>query len=206
MTDYFAQVWAGLKATSMLELSANISYLISVWLANRNSVHTWWTGIIGVVLFGLLFFQGQLYADVTLQLFYIVTSIYGWWVWARGGKDHQELPITRVSALQLLTCFGLGVLVTLGYGWLLHRFTNASYPFIDSIVMAGSVIAQLMLMNRKLENWLFWIIVDIVAVPLYATKGWYFTSGVYILFLLNAIWGQYTWWQLYRNQSKREAL
>lgn len=204
--EWFVQVWAGLKATSALEWSANLVYLLSVWLATRNSVHTWWTGLVGVVLFGVLFYEYKLYADVTLQLFYIVTSIYGWWAWARGGENHQELPISRVTGVQLLSFFALGVLVTVGYGSLLHNFTDASYPFIDSVVMTASVIAQLLLMNRKLETWLFWIIVNVVAVPLYASKDLYFTSGIYVFFLINAFWGYYSWQRLYRSQASREAV
>lgn len=205
MIEWFAQFWAGLKATSTLELSANVFNLIAVWLAGRNSVHTWWTGIIAVVLFGILFFEGKLYADVTLQVFFMFTSIYGWYAWMNGGKGRKELPISRVSRTHLLAFFVAGALITLGYGALLHMFTDAYYPFIDSIVLSGSIIAQLLLMNRKLENWLFWIVVNIVAVPLYASKGWSFTSGVYVLFLFNAIYSQYVWWQLWRKQP-REAV
>lgn len=199
--QWFGNVWAGLKATSALELSANFSYLISVWLAGKNSVHTWWTGIIGVLLFAVLFYQIKLYADVTLQVFYVVTSIWGWYVWQKG-KGQPELPISRVSVLQLLSYVLLAVLVTLGYGSLLYHYTDATAPFPDSVVLTGSVAAQFLLMNRKLENWLFWIVVDLVAVPLYASKEYYFTSGVYVLFLANAVWGFINWFRLFHAEKQ----
>ncbi|MBK9163886.1 MAG: nicotinamide mononucleotide transporter [Acidobacteria bacterium] len=186
---------------SPLELSANIFNLISVFLANRNDVNTWWVGIIGTVLFAFLFFEVKLYADVTLQIFFVGTSIYGWWNWKRGGDTKVELPITRIRPRSLV-CFLIISLLVLGvYGSLLLYLTDASYPFIDSVVLVFSVLAQLLLMSRKLETWYFWILVDIVAVPLFASKGLYLTSSIYFIFLVNAVFGLMNWRRIYVEQA-----
>src|SRR3954465_10461418 len=103
-----------------LEISANIINLISVFFANRNNVHTWWTGIIGSVLFGIMFFEVRLYADVTLQVFFIITGIWGWRNWVYGdrmkSRQAEELPITRVTLQKLFLFILISVAMTVGYG------------------------------------------------------------------------------------------
>ncbi len=185
---------------NLLEIFANISNLISVFLANRNSLHTWWTGIIGTILFGVLFFQVKLYADVILQIFFIITNLYGWWAWLYGGEQRRDLPISRINIKQLLLFAAAAVIITVGHGYLLHTLTDASFPFVDSIVLVFSIIAQFLLMKRKLESWYFWILVDVVAVPLYAAKGLYLTSAIYFLFLINAVWGLINWLKIWRSE------
>ena len=190
---------------SLLEIFANIFNLASVLLANRNNVHTWWTGIIGTILFGVLFFEVKLYADVILQIFFIVTNIYGWWIWLYGGEAKRELPISRINLPQLIFFGVLAVIITIGHGYLLHSLTDASFPFVDSIVLVFSIIAQFLLMKRKLESWYFWILVDAVACPLYAAKELYLTSAIYFLFLLNAIWGLINWLKIWRVEQQTAA-
>ncbi len=180
----------------MLEWSANAFYLISVILAARNNIHTWWTGIIGTILFAWLFFLVQLYADVTLMAFYLATSIYGWMYWHKG---NELSPIQR-TAFKYITAFTLAALLTtVAYGILLYVLTDAYAPFIDSAVLMFSVLAQMMLMKRRLENWIFWLIVDTLAVPLYFSRELYLTSILYVGFWLNAWYGLYLWIKEYKS-------
>lgn len=177
---------------STLELVADLVNLIAVLLAARNSVHTWSSGILGCVLFGWLFFESQLYADVTLQGFFIVTSALGWWAWLRGNAGTQ-LPVSRTVPGTLSWMAALAVVVALAYGALLHHFTDAYAPLVDSLVLTFSVLAQLLLMRRRLENWYAWLMVNTLAVPLYASRELYLTAGLYTLFWCNAWYGLYRW-------------
>ncbi|MGK8707554.1 nicotinamide riboside transporter PnuC [Metapseudomonas otitidis] len=177
---------------STLELVADLVNLIAVLLAARNSVHTWSSGILGCVLFGWLFFESQLYADVTLQGFFIVTSALGWWAWLRGSAGTQ-LPVSRTAPGTLAWMAALAVVVALAYGALLHHFTDAYAPLVDSLVLTFSVLAQLLLMRRRLENWYAWLLVNTLAVPLYASRELYLTAGLYTLFWCNAWYGLYRW-------------
>lgn len=177
---------------STLELIADLVNLIAVLLAARNSVHTWSSGILGCVLFGWLFFESQLYADVTLQGFFIVTSALGWWAWLRGNAGTQ-LPVSRTVPGTLAWMAALAVVVALAYGALLHHFTDAYAPLVDSLVLTFSVLAQLLLMRRRLENWYAWLLVNTLAVPLYASRELYLTAGLYTLFWCNAWYGLYRW-------------
>lgn len=176
-----------------LEIAANAGATACILLAGRNSVHTWWTGIVGCALFAVLFYQSNLYADVALQGFFIVSGVIGWMQWRRG-EQGAELPITHASVKSLAWLVPAGVAATTAYGALLHYFTNAYAPFIDSAVLVFSIVAQLLLMRRKVENWAFWILVNTVAVPLYASRGLYLTAFLYACYWLNAI-VSWLWWR-----------
>jgi nicotinamide mononucleotide transporter len=176
----------------VLEIAANASTAVSVWLAARNRVHTWWTGIVGCLLFGWVFFSARLYADVTLQAFFIATSAWGWWHWLHG-RTGGEVPVRRTPVRVAILAAAGALLVAAGYGALLHHFTDAYAPFVDSLVLTFSVAGQLLLMDRRLETWYAWLVVDTMAVPLYASRGLYLTAGLYAVFWVNAWYGLYRW-------------
>lgn len=178
-----------------VEIAANVFVAAAIFLAGRNSIHTWWTGIVGCTLFGWVFYHARLYADVTLQVFFVLTSLYGWWKWLHGHHGDQ-LPV-RFSAPRVLAASGLAAsLVALGYGYLLLRFTDAYAPFLDSVVLAFSVLGQLLMMERRVENWWAWLLVNTIAVPLYASRGLYVTSALYAAFWVNAVVSLVTWRRL----------
>lgn len=180
-----------------VELAANAFMAISILLAARNHLLTWPTGIVGTVLFGGVFYGSQLYADALLQVFFTVTSVVGWRQWRRGERA-QLAPVRRV-ALRSLAGMGLAaLLVTAAYGALLHRYTQAYAPFVDSAVLAFSVVAQLLLMQRRWETWPTWLLVNTLSVPLFASRGLTLTAVLYALYWLNAWWGGWRWWQQWR--------
>ncbi len=170
---------------SALELSANGMNAVSIVLAGRNSVHTWWTGIIGCLLFALVFFGAKLYADVTLQLFFVVTSALGWRAWLSGNAG-AELPIGRTPPARFALMAAIAVVVAAAYAWVLHRFTDAASPLVDSLVLTISVLAQLLLMRRKFMSWPCWLCVNTLAVPLFWSRGLCLTSALYAFFWVNA--------------------
>lgn len=169
-----------------LELAANAFNAASIYLAGRNSIHMWWTTIVGCGLFAGVFFAAKLYADVTLQAFFIGTAGIGWWRWQRG-LSGGELPVRHSSRALVAASTVAGAIVALAYGWLLHRFTDAYAPFLDSVVLAFSVLGQLLLMDRRVESWWCWILVNTIAVPLYASRGLYVTAALYVAFWVNAV-------------------
>ena len=184
------------------EIAANTFNAVSILLAARNSVHTWWTGILGCLLFGGVFYAARLYADVTLQVFFIVTSGLGRWNWIRRPRDREVLPVRR-TRLGWLTLLGLAaLLVASGYGFLLHTLTNAAAPFFDSAILTFSVLGQFLLMDRRIENWWCWLVVNTVAVPLYASRGLHLTSVLYAAFWINAVVALFRWRNLLRDSNE----
>ena len=168
------------------EVAANALNAVSIVLAGRNSLHTWWTGILGCLAFTWVFYEVKLYADVTLQGFFIVASIGGWWHW-RSGRSGGQIPVRHAPPRALAWQLPLAALVALGYGWLLHSHTDASAPFLDSVVLAFSVLGQFLLMGRRVESWWCWLVVNTVAVPLFASRGLTLIAVLYAGFWVNAL-------------------
>lgn len=183
-----------------LEIAANATATLSVLLAGRNSVHTWWTGLVGCALFTVLFFQAKLYADVTLQVFFIASSLLGWWRWVRA----EQVPVSDLKASggrTLWLAAGIAVAAAVGYGLLLAATTDAYAPFADSLVLTFSVAAQVLLVQRRSENWWFWIVVNLIAVPLYCSRELYLTGAVYAVYLVNAVLSLRHWRRLEKPQA-----
>ncbi len=176
---------------SALELAANLLVAGSIWLAARNSALTWWATIAGCALFGLLCYQHQLYADVVLQLFFIAAAVWGLFSW----QAKQALPIRQLPLKYLLPYLAAALLVAAGYGALLHAWTDAYAPFWDSLVLTLSVLAQLLLIRRYLQNWWCWLLVNSIAIPLYYHRGLELTAAFYLLYWLNAAYGLWQWRQ-----------
>ncbi|MDR2209514.1 MAG: nicotinamide riboside transporter PnuC [Azoarcus sp.] len=181
---------------SAVEIFANGMITASIFLAGRNNIHTWWVGIVGCLAFAFVFRESRLYADVTLQFFFIATSMIGWRQWLHGDRG-RALRVSHGNFAVFAWAALLGVMATFGYGALLHFHTDAYAPFVDSAVLAFSVIAQIFLMRRRVEAWLFWLLVNTVAVPLYASRGLYLTSILYAAYWVNAIIS----WRLWRRLS-----
>jgi nicotinamide mononucleotide transporter len=187
-----------------LEIAANTIMALSIGLAARNSVHTWPTGVLGCLLFAIIFVHNQLYADATLQLFFIVTSLVGWWQWLHPAQpvDAVVRPISKARP-QTLSWMTLAALaVTLLYGWMLHQFTDAYLPYFDSAVLALSVIAQCLLMQRKVDAWPFWLAVNTISVALFASRGLTLTAALYAAYWINAWYG---WWRWDKERAQAAA-
>jgi nicotinamide mononucleotide transporter len=180
------------------EIAANALNASSILLAGCNSIHTWWTGITGCVLFGAVFFSAKLYADVTLQVFFVATSVVGWWTWLHGVRGEQ-LPARRTRPSVVALLLVAGVVVSAVYGWVLHRFTDAYAPFVDSVILAFSVLGQFLLMGRRYESWWCWLLVNTIAVPLYISRGLHVTAVLYVAFWINAIVALWRWRQFLRT-------
>jgi nicotinamide mononucleotide transporter len=188
-----------------LEIAANVFVAAAIFLAGRNNVHTWWTGIVGCTLFALVFYEVKLYADVILQIFFVLTSIVGWYRWLRGNSG-QELDVRFSKPAFLAVSAVLAVVAAGGYGMLLHAFTDAYAPFLDSMVLVFSVLGQFLMMDRRVENWWAWLLVNTIAVPLYASRGLYLTAALYAAFWINAVVSLARWKEIARAGRDAEVL
>jgi nicotinamide mononucleotide transporter len=179
---------------SPLELAAVAITLVSVVLTVRQNIWCWPTGLVSVSLYAVLFWQSRLYADMGLQVVYFGLSIYGWYEWLHGGVAHTELKVTRTPQKLLVGSIVAGLVFSALLGWLLHRTTNAALPWLDSTLTGFSLVAQWLMTRKHLENWIIWIVVDVVYVGMFIYKELLLTAALYALFLILASRG-YTEWR-----------
>ena len=175
------------------EVAGVLFGVVSVWLIVKENVWGWPTGLVNVGLFIVVFWQARLYADMGLQVVYVVLCSYGWWAWQHGKKGDGPLRVTRTprEALWLLAAAGGAGAGLLGF--VLRGHTDAALPFWDSATTAFSLVAQWMQTRKWLENWWLWIAVDVVYVGIYVAKGLFLTAGLYAVFLALAIQGARSW-------------
>jgi nicotinamide mononucleotide transporter len=190
-----------LRAVNPVELVAVAFGLLSVYLAAREHIISWPTAIVNVAIFFVLFWRAKLYADAVLQLVYLVLSVYGWYEWRFGGAQHSRLQVSRATRGHWLVLTPLFLVGGLGLGALLDRFTDSPVPYFDALLTAASLVAQWMMTRKLLENWLIWIVADLVYVPLFIQRGLPLTAVQYAVFLLLAALGWHGWRQSLRALS-----
>lgn len=191
-----------LFGTGILEWFGVFTGILCVWLAAKNNIWNWPFAIISVVIYIFIFFESRLYADMGLQVYFLGMNLYGWYFWSKNKNNHQaSRAISSITSKEILfSIIGISVF-TLAIGFLLHKETNASFPFIDSFCTACSLIAQLFLARKVLQNWLIWIFVDLIYVGVYFSKDLYATGLMYVLYIFIAIMGYLDWRKTYREQK-----
>ncbi|MDH3255167.1 MAG: nicotinamide riboside transporter PnuC [Acidobacteriota bacterium] len=176
-----------------LELVAVIVTLAAVYLTTRQIIWCWPLGLVSVSLYAVVFFDAKLYADMGLQGFYFVLSIYGWWAWLRGGENHARLDVSVASWGVRFRALAAGAVFAAILGTLLARLTDAALPYLDSALTSFSLVAQFLATRKLLENWIVWIIVDIVYVGMFIYKDLHLTAALYATFLFLAAVGFTRW-------------
>ena len=182
------------------EFAGLITGVVGVYLVAVEHIINWPAGLVNVALQGYVFFTGRLFADMSLQVFFFILGIQGWYLWLRGGTNHSSLKIATIPFVWWLWIGMTMILGTAIYVPIITHFKGA-VPFVDSVLTVASIIAQLLLNAKKIENWILWILVDIAYVPLYISRGFYSFAVLYALFLGLAVAGLYNWIKTYRQES-----
>jgi len=180
-------------AANWVEIVAVAFGLVSVYLSSRERIASWPTAIVNVGIFFVLFWKARLYADSVLQLIYLALSVYGWWAWLRGGSAHTRLRVSRATRRLWLAGTPLVLAAGIALGAVLDRYTDSPVPYFDALLTSASLAAQWMMTRKILENWVVWIVADIVYVPMFVFRGLPFTAGQYFVFLVLAVIGYVSW-------------
>jgi nicotinamide mononucleotide transporter len=178
---------------SAVEAAGVLFGVIAVWLTTRENIWCWPTGLVNVGLFIVVFWRTKLYADMGLQVVYVVLCLYGWYEWLHGGRDRGTLTVSATPRPALAALGAAGVAFAAGLGLFLSRNTDAALPFWDAGTTSFSLVAQAMQTRKWWENWLLWIAVDVVYVGIYVVKKLYLTAGLYAVFLALAVLGLKSW-------------
>ena len=184
---------------SYVELIGTILYLWSVWLISKRRMLTWPVGIVSVLLYMVLFYQIRLYSDTIEQVYYLGASIYGWVVWNKSPKDGGQITDVVYSDKQA-TMFWITITgaVTILVSVLMSKIhllfpEAASYPFLDALTTIMSFTAMWLMAKKKIESWIYWIIVDVIGIWLYFVKDVKFISLLYVILLVIAVNGLRSW-------------
>ena len=178
---------------SWLEWVAAGLGVINVTLVVRRSVWNYPFGLAMVALYFFVFFGARLYSDALLQIFFFIVQIYGWVNWVKARSASGEVPV-GVLTWPVRAAWIVGTaLASLAWGLGMAHFTDAVSPHIDAFIAGFSISAQILMAQRKIENWYLWILVDIVAIGLYFSRDLYPTSALYLLFLLLSVAGLIGW-------------
>ena len=196
ITSIWQQFTENVIQTRWEEWLSTILQIVSVWYAKKNKVLVYPTGIIGVLLASYIYYfisDPPLYADAILNIYYFFMSIYGWYNWVQKKNDQLIFPISWCNKKELF--IGLGIFI---FFWgliyyMLISITNSNTPVLDSLVSSTAVISMWWMAKRKMENWMAWIVSNIVAIPLNFYKGFMLFTVMYILFLGLAVSGFNEW-------------
>jgi nicotinamide mononucleotide transporter len=190
--DFVTLSWNYLQQNTLEVFAAFVS-IVAVWLNTRGDVRGLWLGIVGIVPYIWIFLREGLYGDFLLNIVYLLMSFYGIWYWKFGGKSKEEAPITKSKLQEQFSLIGLCALTTLGLGYWFSTLEGASLPYWDATTTAFAFGGQWLLSKKRLENWLWWILINTLCVGIYYYKGLYATTGLHLVLLILAFMGYRRW-------------
>ena len=178
-----------------LELTAILFGLLSVWYAKKDNIWVFPTGIINTAIYVFLLWKWNLLGDMMINFYYVVMSIYGWYHWTRKKDDVVEFPISKMNTYEKkvsLLVFVLTILFVVAVYRFFDKFTHWT-TYVDTFVTGIFFVGMWLMARRKIENWILWIIGDIISIPMYYDKGYSFTSIQYLIFTIIAVFGYLEW-------------
>lgn len=199
MNEFFIAVYNGLIQTTWIEAIAVIMGIVSVWYSRKENILVFPTGIINTTLYIYLSFKGHLLGEASVNLYYTIMSLYGWYWWSRKKEDQvtHVLQITNSNTKQRLEQFlvFLGFYTVLYFGLLFLKtnFAPDAIPWADALASASAYTGMWLMAKKKVESWVWWIVTNITSIPLYFIKGYAFTSFQFIVLLILAIAGYISW-------------
>jgi nicotinamide mononucleotide transporter len=184
-----------------LEIAGVVTGLLSLYYSVKEKIWLWPYGIISSAFYIIVYYRTQLYADMSLNAFYVVISIYGWrhWLVQKDNVYHESIKISVLLAKDWFRYLAITLLLTVLFAFILLTvpqelgFTPSSVPWWDAFLSAGSVVATWMLAKKIIEQWLWWIVIDGIYVGIYIYKGLYITVGLFLVYTIMAILGYLKW-------------
>ncbi len=178
---------------SAFELVAAVITALSIWLGTRQNIWYYPTGLVALVMYTWVYYQARLYAESLLQVVCLGLMIYGWYEWLHGGEHKTELPVTRTPHWAWRNGVACGVIGSALVIAFQLRFTDNPNPYVDSSLFVWSLVAQWMTARKWLENWMLWVVINTISVPLYVVRGLMPTAVLYVVLWILAILGWVQW-------------
>lgn len=199
------QFLQGLLQTTWLEFVAVFAGIASVWYSKKENVLVYPVGLINTIIYIYLSFSAKLFGEATVNLYYTIMSLYGWWIWVKKDNQEQNLQISYSTWKDWLVQIGFFVVcyITIYFSleYLKKAFAPGAIPWGDAFASAAAFTGMWLMTRKKIENWFWWILTNIACIPLYYVKGYVFTSVYYFVLLILAIWGWIEWKQKLDNKN-----
>ena len=196
-----------------LEIFGTLVGLVYLWLEYRASIYLWIAGVVMPAIYIFVYYKAGLYADFGINIYYLIAAVYGWFFWMWGHRKKKcrpadqptdgrskALPIVHTPWKSYHPLTVVFIVAFIGIAWILIEYTDSNVPWLDSFTTALSIVGMWMLARKYIEQWFAWIIVDIVCCGLYIYKDLYFTSALYGLYSIIAIFGYFKWKKLMNIQ------
>jgi nicotinamide mononucleotide transporter len=197
LSDVAGSILAAMQHTSVIEWLIFILALVYVIFAAVENIWCWIFGILSSALSVYLCYSGHLFLESGLQIFYVFIGIYGWYEWLYGTKNQSaqntELHIVSFSFLKTGYLVFTGCIIWIPFGYIAHHYSTQIYPYLDAFITAFSIVATWMTAKKILQNWIFWIIIDALAIVLYGSRGYYLIALLYGIYTLLSIIGYLQW-------------
>lgn len=175
-----------------------IGYLL---LAIRENIWCWFCAGVSTAIYVWLFLDARLYMESALNAFYFVMAIYGWWVWWSGRTDGHKRPIVSWPVSIHLAAIGSVVVLSAASGYLLDTRTDAAFPYVDSMTTWSAIWATFLVARKVLENWWYWLVIDVASVFIYWARDLELTAGLFVLYVIMIPFGIVSWTRSMREQA-----
>jgi nicotinamide mononucleotide transporter len=199
------------RAVLTIESLAMVLALAYLLLAARESMWCWWCALASSLLYVSVFLKANLYTETALNVFYAVMAVVGWWQWRQGTghksvnndtSDNSIRAIISFGPRHHAACLALTLVLALANGYVMQRYTTAAWPFVDAFISWGSVITTFLVVRKVLENWMYWIVLDGIAIVVYLDRGLYLTALLFAAYVVIAVFGYLRWLREYRAQPR----
>lgn len=200
ISQFLLSLLNGLSGWEACAVLLAIAYLL---LAAKENIYCWYCALVSTAIFTFLFWDVSLLMESALNVYYMIMAVYGWHQWKYGGQEHRGIAIRTLNGRLHLIIIAAVILISLLSGSLLSQHTNAAWPYIDSFTTWGSVVTTIMVAKKVLENWLYWLVIDSVSIPLYIDRGLYLTAILFMVYIVIVIVGYLSWRHRYSAQQAK---
>ncbi len=198
--EFMQTVIESLNVMTTYEAIAMILAIAYIVLAIKQSLWCWPAAFVSTLIYTILFYDVSLLMDSALNAYYLIMAVYGWYSWKFGGKlEQQELEVSTFGLSKNIQIIIVLSIISLGFGYVMANYTSADFAYVDSFTTVFAVFSTYMLAKKIIENWIYWIVIDIVSIYIYIQKGLNLTAVLFMIYTILAFVAYQNWKKEYDN-------
>ncbi|WP_228711693.1 nicotinamide riboside transporter PnuC [Arcobacter arenosus] len=198
--EFIQTIIESLNVMTTYEAIAMILAIAYIVLAIKQSLWCWPAAFVSTLIYTILFYDVSLLMDSALNAYYLIMAVYGWYSWKYGGKlEQQELEVTTYGLNKNIQIIIVLTIISLGFGYVMANYTSADFAYVDSFTTVFAVFSTYMLAKKIIENWIYWIVIDIISIYIYIQKGLNLTAVLFMIYTILAFIAYQNWKKEYDN-------